>query len=69
MPGKDGIDESITAWVTARTRRAPTGGCRVTTAVRDDLGGLTRWTRDAVWPAPRADGLTALPVMELEAGE
>ena len=44
-------------------RRA--GACRYrgSAAARADLAGLTRGTRHAVWPAPLADGLIALHII------
>ena len=40
------------------------GHTRVIKATFDDLFGLTRWARDAVWPAQLADGLIALHIIE-----
>src|SRR5215467_9481805 len=41
-----------------------TGGFRIIKAALDDLVGLTRWTRDAAWPAELADSLIPLHVID-----
>ena len=40
------------------------GHTRVIKATFDDLFGLTRWARDAVWPAQLADGLITLHLID-----
>jgi len=54
----------IKACVTGGTLIALTGQFRVIKATLDDLFGLTRGTRDAVWPAQLADGLITLHIID-----
>jgi hypothetical protein len=60
MSGKTGVCPSIKPCVTVGTRRALPGGFRVIKAALDDVFGLTRRARDAIWPAQCADGLIPL---------
>jgi hypothetical protein len=48
--------------VTVTTLIALTGGFCVIKAAFDDLFGLTRGARDAVWPAQLADSLITLTI-------
>jgi hypothetical protein len=60
MSGKNGVGQIIKAFGASVTLVALPGGFRVIKAALDDLCGLTRWTRDAVWPAQLAYGLITL---------
>ena len=51
MAGKNGVRQIIKTCVTVGTLIALTGGFRVIKAALDDLFGLTRGARDAIWPA------------------
>jgi len=64
MAGKDGVGEIIKAYVAVVTLVALTGGFRVIKAGLDDLCGLTRGARDAVWPAQLAYRLITLNIIE-----
>ena len=63
-PGINRVGQIIQACVTGRTLIARTAQCRVIKAALDDLCGLTRGTRDAVWPVSLADGLSTLPIID-----
>ena len=58
MSSKNGIRQIIETCVTVVTLIALTRSFRVIKATLNDLFGLARWTRDAVWPAQLADGRT-----------
>ena len=60
MSCKNGVSQIIKACVTVGTRIALTCRFRVIKAALDDLCGLTRWARDAIWPAQLADDLITL---------
>jgi hypothetical protein len=60
---KKGVGQIIKAGVAVGTRIAVTCGFRVITAARDDRRGLTRWTRDPVWPPQLTYGLVTLPII------
>jgi hypothetical protein len=62
--GKNGVSQIIEACVTVATLIALTCRFRVIKAALDDLCGLTRWARDAVWPAQLADGLITLHIID-----
>jgi hypothetical protein len=64
MAGKNGVNEIIKACVAVVTLVALTGGFRVIKATLDDLGGLTRGARDAVWPTQLAYRLITLHIIE-----
>ena len=64
MSGKDGVSQIIKAFVTVVTRIALPGGFRVIKAALDDLGGLTRWAGDTIWPAQLPDGLITLDIID-----
>ncbi len=64
MSCKNGVRQIIKACVTVGTRIALTCGFRVIKAALDDLCGLTRWARDAIWPAQLADGLITLHIID-----
>src|SRR5262249_402671 len=63
MARKNGVGQIIKACIAVVALIALTGRFRVIKAALDDLGGLTRWTRHAVWPAQLADGLIALHII------
>ena len=63
MARKNGVGQIIEAGLAVVARIALTCRFRVIKAALDDLGGLTRWTRNAVWPAQLADGLIALHII------
>jgi len=64
MAGKNGVGQLIKACVTGVTLLALTGGFRVIKAALDDLFGLTRGARDAVWPAQLAYRLITLNIID-----
>jgi hypothetical protein len=64
MAGKNGVRQIIKTCVTVGTLIALTGGFRVIKTALDDLFGLTRGARDAIWPAQLADGLIALHIID-----
>src|SRR5262252_7771534 len=64
MSGKDGVSQIIKAFVTVVTLIALPGGFRVIKAALDDLGGLTRWAGDTIWPAQLTDGLITLDIID-----
>src|SRR5262244_3049135 len=64
MSGKDGVGHIIKAFVTVVTLIALTGRLRVIKAALDDLGGLTRWAGDTIWPAQLTDGLITLDIID-----
>src|SRR5712691_8620735 len=64
MSSKNGVGQIIKALVTVVTLIALTGQCRVIKAALHDLLGLTRGTRDAVWPAQCAYGLITLHIID-----
>jgi hypothetical protein len=63
MSCKNGVGQIIKAGIAVVALLALAGRFRVVEAALDDLGGLTRWTRNAVWPAQLADGLIALHII------
>src|SRR5262252_1408534 len=63
MARKNGVGQIIEAGLAVVALIALTSRFRVIKAALDDLGGLTRWTRHAVWPAQLADGLIALHII------
>src|SRR5215471_5087900 len=63
MARKNGVGQIIEAGLAIVALIALTCRFRVIKAALDDLGGLTRWTRNAVWPAQLADGLIALHII------
>src|SRR5919198_3116759 len=63
MSRKDGVGQIIKAGIAVVALIALACRFRVIIAALDDLGGLTRWTRNAVWPAQLADGLIALHII------
>src|SRR5215510_2665981 len=64
MSSKDGVGQVIKACVTVATRIALPCWFRVITAALDDLLGLTRWTRDAIWPTQLTDRLITLHLID-----
>ena len=64
MSSKNGIRQIIETCVTVVTLIALTRSFRVIKATLNDLFGLARWTRDAVWPAQLADGLITLHIID-----
>jgi hypothetical protein len=64
MARKNGVGQIIKAGIAVVALIALTCRFRVIKAALDDLGGLTRWTRHAVWPAQLADGLIALHIID-----
>src|SRR6266849_2469903 len=64
MSRKNGVGQIIKACVTGGTLIALTGQFRVIKAALDDLFGLTRWTRDAVWPAQLTYSLITLNIID-----
>src|SRR4029450_2530949 len=64
MARKNGVGQIIKAGIAVVTLIALTCRFRVIKAALDDLGGLTRRTCNAVWPAQIADGLIALHMMD-----
>src|SRR5262249_19881179 len=63
MARKNGVGQIIKAGIAVVALIALTCRFRVINAALDDLGGLTRWTCNAVWPAQLADGLIALHII------
>ena len=63
MARKNGVGQIIEAGIAVVALIALTCRFRVIKAALDDLGGLTRGTRNAVWPAQLADGLIALHII------
>ena len=63
MARNNGVGQTIKAGIAVVARIALACRFRVIEAALDDLGGLTRWTCHAVWPAPLADGLLALHII------
>src|SRR5712691_3666391 len=61
---KNGVGQIIKAGVAVGTRIALTCGFRVIKAALDDRRGLTRWTRDTVWPPQLAYGLVTLHIID-----
>jgi hypothetical protein len=61
---KNSGGQIIKPFVTGGTLIALTCGFRVITAALDDLGGLTRWALDAVWPAQLAHRLLTLNIID-----
>src|SRR5262249_9982294 len=59
MARKNGVGQIIEAGIAVVALIALTCRFRIIKAALDDLGGLTRWTCHAVWPAQLADGLIA----------
>ena len=55
MSSKDGVGQIIKACVTVATLIALPCWFRVIKAALDDVLGLTRWTRDTIWPAQLTD--------------
>ena len=64
MSRKNSVGQIIKTFVTVGTLIALTCGFRVIKAALDDLCGLTRWARDAIWPAQLADGLITLHIID-----
>src|SRR5262249_10740573 len=64
MSSKDGVGQVIKACVTVATLIALPCWFRVIKAALDDLLGLTRWTRDAIWPTQLTDRLITLPLID-----
>src|SRR5262245_508136 len=58
-----GVGQRLTAGSAVVARRALAGRFRGSPAALAALGGRTRGTRHAVGPAPRADGLSARPIL------
>ena len=63
MACKNGVGQIIKAGLAVVALLALACRFRVIAAALDDLGGRTRWTRHAVWPAQLADGLIALHII------
>src|SRR5215471_11064639 len=63
MARKNGVGQIIEAGLAVVALIALTSRFRVIKAALHDLGGLTRWTRHAVWPAQLADNLIALHII------
>jgi len=63
MACKNGVRQIIKAPMTGMTLITLTGRFRLIKAALDDLGGLTSWTCDAVWPAQLTGGLITLHVI------
>src|SRR5215471_8093443 len=63
MARKNGVGQIIEAGLAVVALIALTSRFRVIKAALHDLGGLTRWTRHAVWPAQLADDLIALHII------
>src|ERR1700747_3491674 len=63
MARKNGVGQIIKAGIAVVALIALACRFRVIEAALDDLGGLTRWTRNTVWPAQLADGLIALHII------
>ena len=64
MARKNGVGQIIKACITVVARIALTCRFRVIKAALDDLGGLTRWTCNAVWPAQLAYSLITLHIID-----
>src|SRR5262249_49834744 len=64
MSSKDGVGQVIKACVTVATLIALPCWFRVIKAALDDLLGLTRWTRDAIWPTRLTDRLITLNLID-----
>src|SRR5262249_663634 len=63
MARKNGVGQIIKAGIAVVALIALACRFRVIEAALDDLGGLTRWTRNTVWPAQLTDGLIALHII------
>jgi hypothetical protein len=63
MFGKNSVRQIIKASVPVMTLITLTGGFGIIKAPLDDLYGLTRGTRDALWPVDLADGLITLHII------
>src|SRR5262249_22016718 len=63
MARKNGVGQIIKTGIAVMALIALACRFRVIKAALDDLGGLTRWTHNAVWPAQLADGLIALHII------
>ena len=63
MSCKNGVGQIIKAGIAVVALIVLACRVRVVEATLDDLGGLTLWTRHAVWPAQLADGLIALHII------
>ena len=61
---KNRVGQIIKACVTVGTFLALTGGFRVIKTAPEDLGGLTRWAHDAIWPAQLAERLITLHIID-----
>ena len=61
---KNSVGQISKTFVTGGTLRALTCGFRVITAALDDLGGLTRWALDAVWPSQFTHRLITLNILD-----
>ena len=64
MSRKNSVCQIIKTFVTVGTLLALTCGFRVIKAALDDLGGLTRWALDAVWPPQLASRLIPLHIID-----
>jgi hypothetical protein len=64
MAGNNGVRQIIHTCVTVATLLALTCGFRVIKAALDDLCGLARWARNAVWPSQLAYGLITLNIID-----
>ena len=64
MSRENGAGHIIKAFMTAVTFLALTDEFRIIKAALDDLGGRTRWTRDAIWPTQLTDGLITLDIID-----
>jgi hypothetical protein len=63
MARKNGVGQIIKAGIAVVALIALACRFRVIEAALDGLGGLTRWTRNAVWPAQLAYGLIVLHII------
>jgi len=64
MPSKDGVGQIVAALATGCAPRALTCRLGVVAPLFGDLGALTAWTADAVWPAQGTDSRKAFRVVD-----
>ena len=64
MARKNGVGQIIEAGIAVVTLIALPCWFRVIKAALDDLLGLTRWTRDAIWPTQLTDRLITLNLID-----
>ena len=63
MARENGVGQIIKAGIAVVALLALACRFRVIEAALDNLGSLTRWTRNAVWPAQLADSLITLHII------